>query len=407
MNKSKKDVLFFCQFFYPEYISSATLPFDTAKALRDSGLTVGVLCGYPKEYGNGEPVPLREKIDDISIHRLRYLQLKRSNFIGRLINYLSFTCSSLFHLAELKNYKCVIVYSNPPILPLLAVWAKKLFRTKLVFVSYDIYPEIAIRTGVSSKTGILARLMNYVNKRVYPSVDCVVALGTEMKNFILKNRSISESKVVVIPNWYEDTGELSKFPKEQNKFYQKYNGKLVVSYFGNMGTCQDIETILWAIRKLKEVPEIQFMFAGHGNKMDILKASVTDENLSNVDIYEFLKGRDFQDALAISDCAIVSLQKGITGLCVPSKTYGNMMSGSPIIAIMDDSDIVRDIQENQMGIVIKNGECEKLADELRALAANPMKCRVMGENSRKVFLRKYTTKICTDKYVDVIKKLLE
>ena len=35
--KKKKDILFACQFFYPEYISSAQLPFDTAKALKAAG----------------------------------------------------------------------------------------------------------------------------------------------------------------------------------------------------------------------------------------------------------------------------------------------------------------------------------------------------------------------------------
>ena len=58
--KPKKDVLFLCQFFHPEYISSAQLPFDTAKALQKSGLTVDVLCGYPREYYSGPPVPDEE-----------------------------------------------------------------------------------------------------------------------------------------------------------------------------------------------------------------------------------------------------------------------------------------------------------------------------------------------------------
>ena len=39
----KKDILFLCQFFYPEYISSAVLPFDTAKALHQAGFSVEVL----------------------------------------------------------------------------------------------------------------------------------------------------------------------------------------------------------------------------------------------------------------------------------------------------------------------------------------------------------------------------
>ena len=43
--KKKKDILFLLQFFYPEYVSSATLPFDTASRLADEGFDVDVLCG--------------------------------------------------------------------------------------------------------------------------------------------------------------------------------------------------------------------------------------------------------------------------------------------------------------------------------------------------------------------------
>ena len=47
--KEKKDILFLLQYFYPEYVSSATLPFDTASKLSDDGFSVDVLCGYPYE----------------------------------------------------------------------------------------------------------------------------------------------------------------------------------------------------------------------------------------------------------------------------------------------------------------------------------------------------------------------
>ena len=43
--REKKDILFLCQFFYPEYISSAQLPYETAVALKEAGVTVGGLGG--------------------------------------------------------------------------------------------------------------------------------------------------------------------------------------------------------------------------------------------------------------------------------------------------------------------------------------------------------------------------
>ena len=63
--KQKKDVLFLCQFFYPEYISSAQLPFDTVMALKNAGFSVDALCGYPQEYLDGRDIPVRETVDVI------------------------------------------------------------------------------------------------------------------------------------------------------------------------------------------------------------------------------------------------------------------------------------------------------------------------------------------------------
>lgn len=151
----KRDVLFLCQFFYPEYNSSATLPFDTARYLAQRGYSVGALCGYPKEYSAGGQVPIREAKDGVSIRRLRYMQLSRRSRLGRLINYFSFTLSVLLHLFEIRNYRAVIVYSNPPVLPIAAILANKLFKTKIIFVSYDVYPEVAYASGSLTAGGAI------------------------------------------------------------------------------------------------------------------------------------------------------------------------------------------------------------------------------------------------------------
>ena len=50
-------------------------------------------------------------------------------------------------------------YSNPPILPLIAALGKKLFNTKVVFVSYDIYPEMAAITDTISEDSIISKMM--------------------------------------------------------------------------------------------------------------------------------------------------------------------------------------------------------------------------------------------------------
>ena len=402
--KKSRDILFLCQFFYPEYISSAQLPFDTVKALQADGFSVDVLCGYPHEYLDGKDIPQKEEIDGIHIHRLKYIQTGRAGFLGRLINYFSFTFMVLLHLLKTAKYKAVVVYSNPPILPWIASWAKVLFGTKLIFVSYDLYPEVATVTNTLREGNIICRLMNHINKCVFRRADSVIALSSEMKEFILENRDISEEKVTVIPNWYQDRGEPTR-DLTDNVFREVTKGKFVVSYFGNMGTMQDMETILGAIRELKNDPDVFFLFAGHGNKMETLKQIVAEESLPNIAIHDFLHGKDFADALAISDCALVSLERGATGLCVPSKTYSYMMQGIPLLAVMDDCDIVRDIEEGA-GLWVRNGESLKMAEAIRQMKDSPEKQKTMRQTCRRIYLENYTTDICTKKYVTLFRSLL-
>lgn len=352
-NRKKKDILFLCQFFYPEYVSSATLPFQTALAYAKAGYKVGALCGYPKEYSD-KKVRLKEKIRGIEIKRLKYLQLERSNFLGRLINYFSFTFAALLNVWRMKDYKYVIVYSNPPVLPIVALLGDKLFHTKIIFVAYDLYPEIAIKTGVLDSGSIISKVMRWINKELYSKAYKVVALSSEMKEFMRKNRKIDPDKIVIIPNW--DTTVRSKNDGHKNRFEEEYKGKIVISYLGNMGTCQDMETLIGAIRELKDEPKIQFLFAGHGNKKENLKEIVKREQLKNVKILDFLQGKDFEDALEISTCSVVSLEKGLVGLCVPSKTYSYIEAGIPIIAIMEESDITRELKIHKNGIRIINGD---------------------------------------------------
>ena len=131
-----------------------------------------------------------------------------------------------------------------------------------------------------------------------------------------------------------------------------------------------------------------------------------EEKISNIQIFDFLHGQDFKDALAISDCALVSLEKGATGLCCPSKTYSYMMQGLPLLAIMDECDIVRDIVQGA-GKWVRNGESEKLAAAIRIMQADPQMHKSMRETCRSIYLEKYTTEICTQKYVTLFRDLLK
>jgi len=411
--KKTRDILFLCQYFYPEYISSATLPLQTAQALVSAGFSVSALCGYPREYRrmDDSDIPFEETYEGIEIKRLRYLQLDRASKMGRLINQFSFTASALSRLAYLRRFRAVIVYSNPPILPLVAVLASLLFGTTVVFVSYDVYPEIAEAMGYVAPRSVISLVMSFINKLVFRKSRKVIALSNEMKELLTRTRDPRESdQIEVIPNWYPD--EFSKVSSSliSNPVLQniRERNKLVVSYFGNMGICQDLDTIVKAIGELRNQKDIHFLFAGHGSKMEDLKAAIEKGVLDNVTVLGFLHGYDFWEALSISDCFIVSLEKNVTGLAVPSKTYTYMMAGKPVIAIMEEStDIAQDLLAHKAGFVVEHGNSGKLAMVLQGLRDSDLQRQSMGQNCRRLYMEQYTTEKCTQKYVELFREILE
>lgn len=408
MDVLKKDVLFLCQFFYPEYVSSATLPYDTAKALVDAGFTVDVLCGYPKEYANSK-VPKKENVDGINIQRVRYIQLGRKGFISRLVNYFSFTFSMIMKLYKMRNYKIIFVYTNPPILPFVASLAKMFFKVKLVFICYDMYPEIAIETKVLSHSSFIAKTMRIINRFTYKRFDFIIALSNDMKDKILLTREgFEESQIKIIPNWYTPDVTVKDEGRDTSVLDEIVNqNKFVVSYFGNMGIAQDMETIKQAIELSKNNESIIYLLVGHGNKQKELKEYFDRESYNNVFILDFLKGTDYDKALKLSRCLIVSLKQGLVGLAVPSKTYSYYSAGKPIIAIMDGhADIVNEVVGGNAGYYVQNGDYNKLYQSIIDLMSNPTLEKKMETNSRMLYDQKYCTSVATKKYIELVQGLI-
>ncbi len=398
----KKDILFLCQYFYPEYNSSATLPFDTAKHLAAAGFTVEALCGYPKEYlKQGWHVKKREVKDGVFIRRLYYLHANRKAFIGRLLNFISFTVSAMLHLFQLKNYRCVMVYSNPPVLPLVAVLAKKLFKTKIVYVSYDVYPEIAYAANTFGEAHPIAKVMRRINHVLFKEADAVVALSDDMKAFLAAHREIEPNKIRVIPNWASE--EEANLPSAE---VLPATGKpFKVAYCGNMGLMQEMSTLTDACHRLRS-SDIFFSFTGHGSKSEDVKQAVKD--CPNAKVNGFLTGDAFRRKVAAASLCVVTLEGGLKGLCAPSKYYSYLYAGKPVLFIgEEDNYLYREIQEEGIGAAVSIGDTSRLVQLLQQFKENPAQLQHMGSRAMALYRRKYQRSLCNSQYAALLQAIME
>jgi len=405
----KYDVLILCRFFKPDRIIAAELAYETATDLLKKGLKVKVVCGQTKADFAYEDASKKDTNHDFKVRRLNYLQFSKSSKIGRIISYLAFVLAVVFNWRLLRQAKCIIVYSDPPILPVIAALNKKIFKINFIFVSYDIFPDIPIITKhISSEKSIACKVMRASNDFVDKNVDKIVALSSDMKYYILKSRQyISEDRISVIPNWSTlgNVNFSSGIENNEIKALRK-QFELIILYSGNMGIAHDMDTILDAAKHLRANKKVLFIFAGTGQKVNKIKVAIDDSSLNNVRLYGYLEGPDYIDMLKIADVHVISLINGIAGMIVPSKTYSYMSIGRPLIAILPEhTDIAKDIKHYELGCVVASGDIAKFVKYVEYLLKDMSEVARIGNRVLEVFNDKYTREINTTKYYELVKEI--
>lgn len=397
-----------CQYFYPEHVSSATLITELALGLKKRGLDVGVVCGYPQEYvsGNSQKVQVNENLEGITIKRVKYTAYNNKSKLGRISNFFSLFISMLTKFFYLRKFKTIIVYSNPPILPLITYLLKKIYGTEFIFVAFDVYPDNALKINSIKENGSIHKLMNFINKRVYSNASNIVLLGNEMKEYVLSHNIAKSSKNLrVIPNWFSNEKSVQSPIVVNNELKElKKNYQFIVLYSGNMGPVQDMETILHGLLHFKNREDIFFVFTGHGTKAEYVKNFLRSNGVVNSKVFGFLIDQDYADVLSISNLCLVSLEKGIEGLGVPSKTYGYLAAGKPILSIMShDTDIAKDLLTFECGVNILQGDITGFVNGINRYFLNIALTETESVNARKLYKTKFTKDINVDKYYELIK----
>lgn len=344
-------------------------------------------------------------LEGVEIKRVKYTAYNNKSKFGRIVNFFSLFLSMLTKFFYFRKFDKIIVYSNPPILPLIAYLVKKIYRIDFIFVAFDIYPDNALKMNSIKEHGSIHKLMNFINNRIYSNASQIVLLGNEMKEYVL-NQGIAKrsNNLKVIPNWFSNEVAVQNTVVLNDEFVEmKKNYSFIVLYSGNMGAVQDVDTILQGILPFKNHPDIFFVFTGHGSKVEFVQNFLRSNKIENSKVFGFLKGQDYADVLSISSLCLVSLEKGIEGLGVPSKTYGYLAAGKPVLSIMNhDTDIANDLAEFACGVNIEQGDIRGFENSINRYYLNSTLVETESYNARLLYKTKYTSDINIDKYYELI-----
>lgn len=261
-----------------------------------------------------------------------------------------------------------------------------------------------------SKNKLILKSMMWFDKFSCKRADKVIVVGRDMVE-TLKSR-FKGKKVpnhVFINNWIDEK-EIYPLPVDNKKvvaFKKKYEleNKFIIMYSGNLGLYYDLENLMHVIKKFKDRDDVVFAFVGEGSIRDKLVLYKEKYTLKNVTFIPYQDKSDLVYSLNAGDAHWCLNAKGIKGVSVPSKLYGIMAVGKPILGALEKGSEARlIIEETKCGYVTEPGNYEEIELIIERFLNEKGTSIItkMSECGRAHLVNNLTKELSIKKYIDEI-----
>jgi len=402
--KVKNKIWIISEFYYPVNTSTGYYITEIAEHLAKKRNNVNVICTNARYYKTDiSATPPNEKRNNVTIHRVPTGNINKNNFFLRVIRLIISSLKIFFTiLKSIKKDDEILVVTNPAFIILLMPLIKQIMNIKYSILVHDILPENLIAIGKLKKNTLFSSFLKKWFDSAYSKSDTCIAIGRDMKK-IIEAKTKKSTNIELIPNW-ADNQEVIPIDKQHSTLIKKYNLKdqFVFQFAGNLGYAQGLNNILDAI-KLVNNKEIHFLFIGSGAMESVIKDYAETCALANVTMTGFISRCEQKDFLNACDVAIVTLNDGMYGLGVPSKSYNIMAAGKPILIVADEnSEISLCVKEHNIGWVAEPNNPKILANLFKSIYSDFMNNKINLSNPRIVAEKLFSKKKVLEMYDKLI-----
>lgn len=397
-------VLILNQYYYPDVAATAQLAADLAEELVQQGHEVTAITSN-RSYAGAQRLPFAEEHRGVRIVRVPATAFGRKSKLLRMINYASFFGGALVPALIGRRVDIIIALSTPPFIAAAAALVRRLRSARFVFWVMDVYPDIAIQLGTIGRGSAAACALEKLSKKILSEADAVIALDEAMADRLV-TAGASRSRVEVIDNWCDGT-EIRPQRRESNRLRLELNlqDTFTISYSGNMGLGHDFATLISAMTLLRE-DAIHWLFIGDGPRRQQVESAIAT---CGVDRYSFLPYQakaELPTSLTAADASIVTVERSVAGLLVPSKVYGVLAAGVPVIYIgPPEGRVAGLVRDHGVGIGVRNGDVVGLVDGIRGLLGDRSRCAEMGRLARELFTARFDRAIALEKHHRLLLRL--
>lgn len=305
-------------------------------------------------------------------------------------------------------------------------------QMKVVHWCFDLYPEYAIANGMAKENGLIAKMLRWFMGKGYAHCDLVADIGPCMREKL--ERYPAKARTTHTPWSFEEPAKpLPLDLAERRELFGQ--AQIALLYSGNFGLPHEFYMTLKLARAAK-ADGLVLCYSVHGSRVEALQKAANPEDI-NVRFAAFAPAGRLAARLACPDIHVVSLRSPWTGLLVPSKFFGALAVGRPVLFEGDDaepigdtsassgirarhnqsspfgvrasgqvtSSIARWIREYGVGWVLNHDNLEEVRTELLRFSGNTKKKDEMFKRCHSVYQEHFSKKAVLDDWDAKLQRL--
>jgi len=380
-------ILLLSQFFGPDSAASGQLLGDAARAAAEAGHKVQVICGRSNYAGTETGYAAKILGGDLTFARpdgrrpgdaaVDVARVGISSFshtkAKKLLSFGAFVAGAVWKALRRPRPDVVLTLPVPPGLAWIGWLLQRIYGCRHIVWVMDVYPDIAVALDMHV-VGWFRWFLDYPLRKA----DSVIALGDCMKERLLRH-GISKERIRIVENWADG----------RNTYPLPFPGQppLRVLYSGNLGLAHDLATVQAAMEQLANDPNFHFDFAGGGPQRKELCEFCQRKGIDNVSFRPYVPYARLGASLSEGHIGLVTQKPATLGAVVPSKTYGLMAAGRPVLYIGPAAATpARVVRRFDCGWQVECGDVDRVVGLLRHLVKHPEEILEKGERGRKAFL---------------------
>jgi len=393
--------LLISMYFPPEPGGGAMTAFNRASILHKIGYSVFVLCGFPS-YPAGKVSEEKykgkffyvEKIDKFTLIRLRLLPLASKGYLRRFILFINFNLLTLLWMPKILRIsaKTEIVYALAPIMfsSLIGYFYSKITRAFFIYEVSAFWPEelVALKNNVYFLLLFFGKIFAKIS---YALPDMLIVISNFAAKYIANNYhpkvQIYTMPIGVDPARYPSRTKESSRKEliQKNILPPELENKFIVLYAGVITKVTKVINLIYAADKLKKSQNnIAFMIIGEGEEKESIEQFKSDNMINNLYLLPFQDAKLVPYIISAADVCVVPLSpEPIYETTIPTKFFDYLACNKPQIGICG-GELEELINDNKIGLTVKDGEIDKLVDVLLSLSNSPSMVDSMIVNSREL-----------------------